>query len=137
MFKGRLPGAENASGDVRGGACGPNGVKTINRGSLRVGAGGTLNAYVAGATGTSSLITADSATFESGAIISATINSLQGAEGSYVILSAANLVGAPVFADTRSEEHTSELQSLMRTSYADLCVKKNNYIAYRQMLYHK
>src|SRR3546814_8474829 len=26
--------------------------------------------------------------------------------------------------DSRSEEHTSELQSLMRISYADFCVKK-------------
>src|SRR3546814_9270604 len=26
----------------------------------------------------------------------------------------------------RSEEHTSELQSLMRTSYAAFCLKKNN-----------
>src|SRR3546814_7232582 len=25
----------------------------------------------------------------------------------------------------RSEEHTSELQSIMRTSYADFCLKKN------------
>src|SRR3546814_1035962 len=39
--------------------------------------------------------------------------------------------GAPVamriFADNisrRSEEHTSELQSLMRSSYADFCLKK-------------
>src|SRR3546814_4822280 len=28
--------------------------------------------------------------------------------------------------DKRSEEHTSELQSLMRTSYAVLCLKKKN-----------
>src|SRR3546814_4000252 len=28
--------------------------------------------------------------------------------------------------DSRSEEHTSELQSLMRISYAVLCLKKNN-----------
>src|SRR3546814_6700756 len=28
----------------------------------------------------------------------------------------------------RSEEHTSELQSLMRTSYADFCLKKKNII---------
>src|SRR3546814_2836901 len=28
--------------------------------------------------------------------------------------------------DMRSEEHTSELQSLMRISYAVLCLKKNN-----------
>src|SRR3546814_8902347 len=27
---------------------------------------------------------------------------------------------------TRSEEHTSELQSLMRISYADFCLKKKN-----------
>src|SRR3546814_9881447 len=27
---------------------------------------------------------------------------------------------------TRSEEHTSELQSLMRSSYADFCLKKKN-----------
>src|SRR3546814_19851832 len=28
--------------------------------------------------------------------------------------------------DSRSEEHTSELQSLMRISYAVFCLKKNN-----------
>src|SRR3546814_2434635 len=31
---------------------------------------------------------------------------------------------------TRSEEHTSELQSLMRTSYAVFCVKKHNSTKY-------
>src|SRR3546814_10346264 len=30
-----------------------------------------------------------------------------------------------VFAELRSEEHTSELQSLMRISYAVFCLKKN------------
>src|SRR3546814_2688182 len=30
--------------------------------------------------------------------------------------------------DTRSEEHTSELQSLMRISYAVFCLKKKNII---------
>src|SRR3546814_7674854 len=35
------------------------------------------------------------------------------------------LIGAvPVFGDVRSEEHTSELQSLMRISYAVFCLKK-------------
>src|SRR3546814_5551580 len=37
--------------------------------------------------------------------------------------------GVPVhgiFAVTRSEEHTSELQSLMRISYAVFCLKKKN-----------
>src|SRR3546814_10543339 len=31
-------------------------------------------------------------------------------------------------AATRSEEHTSELQSLMRTSYSVFCFKKKNYV---------
>src|SRR3546814_4406112 len=34
---------------------------------------------------------------------------------------------SPQFVRTRSEEHTSELQSLMRTSYAVFFLKKNNY----------
>src|SRR3546814_10418799 len=34
----------------------------------------------------------------------------------------------------RSEEHTSELQSLMRISYAVFCLKKKNYI---KQLYNK
>src|SRR3546814_4026107 len=32
-----------------------------------------------------------------------------------------------VVLDLRSEEHTSELQSLMRNSYAVFCLKKKNY----------
>src|SRR3546814_3478255 len=32
----------------------------------------------------------------------------------------------------RSEEHTSELQSLMRTSYAVFCLKNKTTICYRQ-----
>src|SRR3546814_4466033 len=32
---------------------------------------------------------------------------------------------APEYSDERSEEHTSELQSLMRISYAVFCLKKN------------
>src|SRR3546814_1004456 len=34
------------------------------------------------------------------------------------------LLGVPVFWVVRSEEHTSELQSLMRISYAVFCLKK-------------
>src|SRR3546814_3867728 len=36
----------------------------------------------------------------------------------------ADLVGAPGARPARSEEHTSELQSLMRISYAVFCLKK-------------
>src|SRR3546814_5992014 len=37
-------------------------------------------------------------------------------------------VDAHAFAQLRSEEHTSELQSLMRISYAVFCLKKKNKI---------
>src|SRR3546814_5212091 len=33
-----------------------------------------------------------------------------------------------LFAEARSEEHTSELQSLMRISYAVFCLKKNTHM---------
>src|SRR3546814_4928795 len=39
--------------------------------------------------------------------------------------------GNPLRTPTRSEEHTSELQSLMRTSYAVFCLKKKNKINIR------
>src|SRR3546814_4565471 len=35
--------------------------------------------------------------------------------------------GEPVFGAPRSEEHTSELQSLMRISYAVFCLNKKTY----------
>src|SRR3546814_8721067 len=38
----------------------------------------------------------------------------------------AGCVAARVFFGRRSEEHTSELQSLMRISYAVFCLKKKN-----------
>src|SRR3546814_3237785 len=37
-----------------------------------------------------------------------------------------NRVDNRPFVEGRSEEHTSELQSLMRISYAVFCLKKNN-----------
>src|SRR3546814_3105363 len=36
------------------------------------------------------------------------------------------LIGGTQYAGERSEEHTSELQSLMRNSYAVFCLKKKN-----------
>src|SRR3546814_6902661 len=36
----------------------------------------------------------------------------------------------------RSEEHTSELQSLMRISYAVFCLKKNNNTTITESMYH-
>src|SRR3546814_10424491 len=40
--------------------------------------------------------------------------------------SSLRLAGRPPISGARSEEHTSELQSLMRISYAVFCLKKKN-----------
>src|SRR3546814_3157382 len=46
--------------------------------------------------------------------------------------------GQPVggYVDRRSEEHTSELQSLMRISYAVFCLKKKNVITVHETTGH-
>src|SRR3546814_1059483 len=44
--------------------------------------------------------------------------------GLHQIVHTESLVEQHKFADPRSEEHTSELQSLMRISYAVFCLKK-------------
>src|SRR3546814_7364251 len=46
-------------------------------------------------------------------------------------------VGARLFQrqQPRSEEHTSELQSLMRISYAVFCLKKKNIMIYTNKIY--
>src|SRR3546814_16490775 len=48
---------------------------------------------------------------------------LVGAAGAVVVVGVAACV-APTLRGLRSEEHTSELQSLMRISYAVFCLKK-------------
>src|SRR3546814_2926156 len=55
------------------------------------------------------------------------VNEQQGVRMAYVELGAAGArieLMEPLRADSRSEEHTSELQSLMRISYAVFCLKK-------------
>ncbi len=97
IFSGTITNGAAASVVVNGGRFGADGVRTMTIGSLTVGSGGTFDAYIDGETQTASHVIANTATFESGATVSATINSLVGAEGSYVILTASNLQGNPVF----------------------------------------
>src|SRR3546814_8358253 len=53
--------------------------------------------------------------------------------GAAIILAAARppLLTCPAIRLARSEEHTSELQSLMRSSYAVFCLKKKKIITYQ------
>src|SRR3546814_5864217 len=46
--------------------------------------------------------------------------------GTFLLVQHAMTVSGPMFFVGRSEEHTSELQSLMRISYAVFCLKKKN-----------
>src|SRR3546814_5608027 len=48
--------------------------------------------------------------------------------GGYAVVATVLGLGLVAFRDPRSEEHTSELQSLMRSSYAVFCLKKKNKI---------
>src|SRR3546814_1517646 len=47
-------------------------------------------------------------------------------DGNYCHVPAETLLPSQKSVDVRSEEHTSELQSLMRSSYAVFCLKKKS-----------
>ena len=87
---------------VNGGSFGASQAATLSVNSLTVNAAGTLNAYIDGTAGTSSLIQATTATFATGSKLSATISALAHATGVYKVLSAGTLTGSPTFstADT-------------------------------------
>src|SRR3546814_5203336 len=54
--------------------------------------------------------------------------------GDHIVSSAALYGGTyNLLHHTRSEEHTSELQSLMRLSYAAFCLKKQTHTTYNQI----
>src|SRR3546814_8257738 len=48
-----------------------------------------------------------------------------------------NNFSSAVVSSKRSEEHTSELQSLMRISYAVFCLKKKTQLRYTYQQHHK
>src|SRR3546814_1060267 len=48
-------------------------------------------------------------------------------KGTVLFVHGSSMASTPTF-DLRSEEHTSELQSLMRISYAVFCLKKKKHI---------
>src|SRR3546814_6986571 len=63
---------------------------------------------------------------EAGGIAHAAMMPERGRTSRYEEVRALALAPPPAQAGGRSEEHTSALQSLMRISYAVLCLKKNN-----------
>lgn len=102
-FTGTMTGTGNLDVIVNGGSFGASEATTLSFDSLTVNSGGALNVYIDGDTGTASTIAVNTATFASGSKVSATISSLENAEGSYTILTATTLDGSPTFDETTTE----------------------------------
>lgn len=114
VWLGTLANAQNLAVTVNGGLFGAKSATTLTMGSLSVGSGGEIEAYIDGTTGTSSkMVVLNTATFASGSKVAAIISSLKGAEGSYTILSAGSLQGSPSF-----DSATTELPYLFKGSVA-------------------
>lgn len=96
-FTGTLSNAGGLDVIVNGGSFGASAAGTMAFDSLTVNAGGAMKVHIDGETGTASQIVVNTATFASGSKVSATISSLENAEGSYTILAAGALEGAPAF----------------------------------------
>jgi len=102
-FAGTLSNADNLDVIVNGGSFGASEVAVLRFDSLTVNSGGALNVYIDGEKGTASQIVVNTANFASGSKVSATISSLENAEGSYTILTAGTLEGSPTFDATTTE----------------------------------
>src|SRR3546814_7788829 len=107
----------------KGGGGGGAGFSSIDGASI--GAGGiTLSAGAAGGAGGDGgniSLTQKANIVTSGAGANAVLIQSIGGGGGF-----AGIDNSGQSASVRTEEHTSELQSLMRTSYAVFCLKKNN-----------
>ncbi|MBL0925213.1 MAG: autotransporter outer membrane beta-barrel domain-containing protein [Sphingomonadaceae bacterium] len=96
-YFGSITGGSQTDVVVNGGRFGTGEVSTTQFRSLTVRSGGALDVYIDGEEGTSSKIIVDTATFETGSEISATVTSLENVEGSYNILTAATVNGRAAF----------------------------------------
>jgi len=93
IYRGAVTGGSQLAISITGGTYAANAATTTTIKSLDVGANGTLGVYVDGATGTASKLVVGTASFASGAKISARVTSLAKAEGTYTVLSADALTG--------------------------------------------
>lgn len=89
VYSGQFTDAANLAVTVNGGTLIPDEATTVSFGTLQVGSEGTIGVYVDG--GESSTFVVDSATLGDGASVSATVNSLATAEGTYTVLTADDL----------------------------------------------
>lgn len=142
---GSVTGGSQLTVNVNGGTFGANATGTTTIKALNVGANGVLRVYVDGATGTSSKLVADTATFATGAKISATVSSIAKAEGTYTVVSAGSLTGVdtidssalnmPVlFNGTLSQQANDLLLTISRKSASQLGLNAAQAAAYDAIL---
>ena len=93
IYRGTVTGGSQLAVTVNGGTFAANSAVTTTVKSIDFGANGTLGVFVDGAAGTASKLVASTASFASGAKISARVTSLAKAEGTYTVLSAGTLTG--------------------------------------------
>lgn len=100
IFLGTINDGSNFDVVVNGGTFGANSASTSTVRSLTVASGASLRAYIDGTSSTSSLLSATTATFSSGARISLAMNSLSNVTGTYTVLTATTLTGASALTDS-------------------------------------
>ena len=145
IWKGTVTGGSQLTVNVNGGSFAANTATVTAVHALNVGASGTLGVYVDGTAGASSKLVADTATFASGAKISASISSIAKAEGTYTVLSAGTLTGGanittsalamPVlYNGTISTQGNDVLLTIARKSATDLGLNAAQSAAYGAIL---
>jgi len=96
VFRGSIAGGANLAVTVNGGTFEASGATDANFKTLTVGANGTISIDIDTVNHVNTKFNVNTATFASGSKVAAAINSLTGAEGTYVVLNANTLNGTPV-----------------------------------------
>jgi len=102
LFRGDVTGGSNLTVNVNGGTLEAGGTADVNIKTLNVGANGTIKVDLDTANHTNKKFIVDSATFAAGSKVSATINSLVDAAGTYTVLSANTLTGMPTLSNDQT-----------------------------------
>lgn len=102
LFKGDVAGGSNLTVNVNGGTIEAGGTNDVSIKTLNVGANGTIKVDLDTTTHTNKKFIVDTATFASGSKVSASINSLVDAAGTYTVLTANTLTGMPALSSDQT-----------------------------------
>ncbi|MBO9579851.1 MAG: autotransporter domain-containing protein [Sphingobium sp.] len=102
LFRGDITGGSNLTVNVNGGTLEAGGTADVNIKTLNVGANGTIKVDLDTTNHSNKKFIVDSATFATGSKVSASINSLLDAAGTYTVLSANTLTGMPALSSDQT-----------------------------------